>query len=380
MRRGRPWSVLGIAPALLLSCAALPAVAHLPTTTGPARAVALPVRLSDLSCPTSLVCVAYGSDATGAPVMFRTTDGAAAWTQESLAPSTPDGYPKEGLSCSTASQCLGYATGELDGIASVLYTAFIETTDGGATWTTRPVDNFGGSNVSDPTCAAPRDCYAIKNLSSVIRSTDGGASWKAVPGSGWPSPTCGGCSSAGLDDLSCPHASTICFVVAQDATNAFEFGRTSQGGARLDRIAHLPGVRGRGGYLVSCGSARACLVVNAFSTKVLTTSDAGTRWVARSLPAAVDAVHALSCPSVSVCVALVHERTHNGQLLAATTRDDGASWTVVAVSSAPAPLWTASLSCPSASDCYVAGPAAAPSGSVYARTGASTRWVRTAVT
>jgi hypothetical protein len=313
------------------------------------------------------------------PIIFRTSDRAATWTPQFVAANTPSGFPKEGISCATSAQCLAFVTGELNGNASVLYTAFVETTDGGSKWTTRPVDNFGGSNVTGPTCATPLSCYAISDVSSVIRSSNGGASWKKVPGSGWPPAACGGCSSAGLDDLSCVHLSTACVVVGQNAATAFEFGRTSSGGARIDRTALLAGVRGRGGYLVSCASVDSCVVVNLFGTRVLATSDAGARWAPRSLPAAVDIVHALSCPSTSVCVALVSERTHHGLLLAATTRNDGLSWTVAAVSAAPNPLWTASLSCPSTSTCYVDGPAATPDGSVYVRNGLTARWVRRAV-
>jgi hypothetical protein len=190
---------------------------------------------------------------------------------------------------------------------------------------------------------------------------------------------CGGCSSAGIDALWCVRASTACFVAGHTATTAFEFGATSSGGTRLDRTALLAGVRGRGGYLVSCSSADSCVAANLFGARVLATSDGGARWVLRSLPTAVDIVHALSCPSANVCVALVSERTRHGLLLAATTRNDGLSWTVAAVSPAPDPLWTASLSCPSTNTCYVDGPAATPDGSVYVRNGLTARWVRTAV-
>jgi len=379
MRRSRAWSVVGVAPLLLLCCASLAAGAVLPSATPREAAVTPPVRLEALSCPTAIVCVALGTDANGAPVFFRTTDGAATWTPQAVPPGTPTGYPREGLSCATAAQCLAFVTGERNGIASVLYTAFIETTDGGSKWSTRPVDNFGGSNATDPTCAAPVGCYVIRDTSSVIRSTNGGASWKAVPGSGWPPPACGGCSSAGFDDLSCVRASTTCFAVGRSAATAFEFGATSHAGARLDRTTLLSNVRGRGGYLVSCASVHSCMVVNLFSSRVLTTSSAGAQWVSRSLPTSVDAVHALSCGTTNECVALVHERTHRGLLLAATTRNDGLSWSIAAVSPAPSALWTASISCPNATRCYVDGPAATPDGSVYVRVGPNARWVRKAV-
>lgn len=375
MRRARSCGVLGVAALVLVLCSSLAPGAAASSATRP-RASA--IRLADLSCPTPKVCVAFGTDANGAPVLFRTSDRAATWTPESVAASTPSDDPREGLSCASASQCLAFVTGELNGIASVLYTAFISTTDGGTKWTTRPVDNFGGSNVTDPTCSAPLSCYAIRDLSSVIRSTDGGVTWKKVPGSGWSPPSCGGCTLAGIDDVSCVHASTVCFIVGQSGSSAFEFGLTSDGGTRIDRTTLLANVRGRGGYLVSCASVHSCMVVNLFSARVLTTSDAGARWALRSLPTTVDTVHALSCPSTNVCVALVNERTHKGLLLAATTRNDGVSWTVAAVSPVADPLWAASISCPSTSSCYVDGPAT-PDGSVYVRSGVGARWVRTAV-
>lgn len=374
-RRGRTLWASFVPSIVLLFCGTLALAAATPVAAR-VRTVVAPIRLAGLSCPARNTCVVFGTDGDGFPALFRTSDTAAHWTEESVPADTPSGFPKEAVTCASTAQCLAYSTGQLNGIASVLYTAFLGTTDGGTTWTTRPVDNFGGSNVTDPTCVAPRSCYAIRDLSSIIRSTNDGASWKTVPGSGWPPRTCGGCASAELDDLSCPSA---CFVVGQSASNAFEFGRSSEGGTRIDRVALLPGVRGRGGYLVSCATAQTCMVANLFGTMVLTTTDAGAKWVTRSLPTAVDTVHAMSCPSTNVCVALVHERTHDGILLAATTRNDGLSWSVEAISPDPDPLWAASLSCPTTTVCFVDGPAT-PNGSVYVRSGpAGSRWVRTAV-
>ena len=278
------------------------------------------------------------------------------------------------VSCATPSDCLAVGLGGSSGS----YPVFTETTDGGALWTTQPMSSgFGFSNWGDLSCALPPSCYLSKNLSSVMRSTDGGASWTRVPGSLWQA--IGGPDfPAWFDDMTCVRGSSVCAIVGTTSRNTFEFGETRDGGTTLHRIAVLRDVRGKDGYLVSCATPQTCMVASPLRTRVLTTIDGGARWAIRSLPKEIEQVHAISCPTATECVALVVGSRHPAELLAGTTLNGGMSWSMSTVAPDPDPNSTASISCPSAAECYVDGPAT-PHGTVYVRAGTQGRWVQTSV-
>lgn len=334
--------------------------------------VTLPVLLEGLSCPSVSHCVTVGVDATGASVIYVTSNGATSWTPETVPVNTP--YLRQ-VSCATSSECIARGTGGESEPSSEPFPVFTETSDGGSAWTTQPVDQtLLDSTGGEVACASPPNCYMMSSP-GVLRSTNQGVSWSAVPGGQWQ-PSAPNWY-AGPDDMTCVRATSFCAIVGTDASGAFEF-RATRGDAHVVELAVLKHVGGDpGDFSVSCASPRSCMVVSDLRAKALLTSDGGVRWAIRSLPKEVTEVDSISCPTASECIALVIGSRHPGFLLAATTRDGGIGWSLSAISPDPK-SYIASIICPSSSRCYVAGPAT-PHGSVYMRVAIDGQWRRTNV-
>jgi photosystem II stability/assembly factor-like uncharacterized protein len=324
----------------------------------------VPVSLVGLSCPSQNACVTVGVDASGASVIYVTTVGGASWTSETVPVNTPD---LRQVTCATSSECI--AGGEVGD--SQTYPVFTGTTDGGALWTTQPVDLSLLDSFGTVACGAPPNCYLLTNQ-GVARSTNQGINWSLMPGGRWQSTL-----TASPNDVTCVRGTTFCAIVGTNSSGAFEFRETRDGGSRIVQVAELKHVADNGAFLASCGSPRSCVVVSRLGARVLSTTNSGAKWAIRSLPKEVTEVESISCPTPSECVALVLGRRHLGTLLAATTRDGGASWSLSGISPDPKRS-IADINCPSASRCYVAGPAT-PHGSVFVRYAINGSWHRTNV-
>jgi photosystem II stability/assembly factor-like uncharacterized protein len=296
-----------------------------------------PTQFSDVSCPTALICTAIGTGASDQGAILRTTDGGATWTRQVPPAATP--Y-LSAVDCPTAAFCLAesYDSGG-NAPTEISYSIFTATTDAGATWTTST--SASSPSGTAPVCAGATRCY-LSATSSVSRSTDGGASWQRLSMSGWRS----------IDTIACVLRSA-CFVLGMPTgSRTPEFGRITGYGARFLRVAALPALQGVDPSWLSCASLQSCAAigVTAKGPLFLTTSDGGTVWRIRSLPGSIRTVVGVSCARGGYCVVA---GTHRGvPLLTAATTDDGATWSVSRTSVGAI---GASISCPLAGTCFMAG-------------------------
>lgn len=298
-------------------------------------------------------CWVIGTGNTG-PIMLRTVNDGASWTQEVI----PAGLKKgaAGIDCPALNTC--YATSGygvikttngtdwslLAGSSTVTETSapstsiscpttlicFVtsglslnssqdvyETTDGGASWheiatcascagSVTGTIQFNESGISCPsatTCYAPGYESQFGNTSAAMLTTsDGGSTWSVQQG------MFGGASTLyGSDCLT----QTQCWVVGQpsgilgeptypyvasttDGTtwSPYTTGQTSSFGG------------GEPGGTISCVSSSACVVVNRLVVGVFVTTDGGSDWTNEALPSGAGQVFGTSCVTTGQCFAV----------------------------------------------------------------------------
>lgn len=314
-----------------------------------------------VSCATRAVCTAVGGGVQdNDPVILRTTDRGRSWTRQTP-PAGVGGL--SAVSCPTVQFCLATGTG-----FHAIYS--VTTTDGGATWS---VAGFlGGEDWFDVVdCVSAADCYAegADFGAALFHSTDGGADWSQamLPDQG------SSLSSVTRADLSCPTATT-CFLVRPNLDIAGEFAvyKSDDSGGTVTLLRHVTG----GSTVpdsISCWSATSCMVGGAGNgTRVLVTSDGGTRWSSLALPAGARDGVGVQCPAPSSCVLAA---TSSSGYLAATTSNAGASWSTAPIADVPAsePDSFGMLRCPTATACMVELPSA-PSFALYATADGARSW------
>jgi photosystem II stability/assembly factor-like uncharacterized protein len=184
----------------------------------------------------------------------------------------------------------------------------------------------------------------------------------------------GSMPSVALYSISCPSA-TICLAVGE-ATSAKRDGpgvvyRTTNGGTNWFAEPVPSGVLGLFG--VSCPSVSNCVAVGggtngAFKptpAQVIVTTSGGTSWTAEPIPADVMGLTAVSCSSLSDCVAVGDNpqaasgksgdvnTTSIGTILGTT--DGGSNWTVEYRLSTGKGQELYGVSCPNTVTCYAVG-------------------------
>jgi len=128
--------------------------------------------IQDISCSSTLHCLATGTTSTGAPEVAMTPDGGETWTTSTL-PSTPGIVGVLGAACRSGTTCIAIVTTSLSGASTIL-----ESSDDGAT--------FGA--LLDPSTAPVSQPLAVSCVATtcviVGRSTSGsGAALElATPG------------------------------------------------------------------------------------------------------------------------------------------------------------------------------------------------------
>jgi photosystem II stability/assembly factor-like uncharacterized protein len=115
--------------------------------------------------PTLLLSSRPGVALTGSGKIYRTTDGANSWTDVFSA-----GRPLN-------------KTAFLDGIHGAAVGAagaFLTTSDGGVTWTAKPLALPGAPNLIDVSCADALTCVMATGSNQLVRTTDGGSTGTLV--------------------------------------------------------------------------------------------------------------------------------------------------------------------------------------------------------
>ena len=310
-----------------------------------------------LSCPSASTCMAGGSLGQGA-VTVHTTDAGARWAAVDL----PTGISQlDAVACRAASVC------EAGGTISAGY-GIERTTNGGTAWVNQtlmytPTTPFGSGQLSSIVCSKESVCVAATTGSYIFRTNDGGTRWaddKTVPsgfapkavacpstsvcdavgggisrttdgGATWVSSTVPSASTADLVDIACPSVKVCEAVGYNDSTSGGALAlRTTDGGARWfgqkvpSNMAELSAVAcpststcevigasfaiSSGYTVLDCWGSPQCEMASSGSQPSypysLRTTDGGTRWVSKKLPANVGTLNSIACPSTSVCEAV----------------------------------------------------------------------------
>ncbi len=289
--------------------------------------------LTGLSCVSSTVCWASGTDSRGEPAVAETTDGGQAWaTMTPAGWATATWWPNT-IDCVSASTCWLAGQDEAHGVAPAL----VETTDGGTTWTQlsnlpaiTPYDPNGTYQLNGISCVSASSCVAVGGLNYsdgqavVITTADGGSSWTLSA-----DPTL--LKSQQLFGVSClttAAGSVRCVAAADAAAAAGPVTLVSpDGGATW---GHRQKFDSTGWFSsVSCATVNRCWVAGAGTSVALAgTLDGGTSWSTVSSDT-TDQEGSVSCLNRQVCVSAVNNALW-------VTQDDGGltAATVTAPSSA----------------------------------------------
>lgn len=260
------------------------------------------------------------------------------------------GEALSGVSCPSAAHCVAVGNYDDDqGGAGLLLT------DSGGSWTAAPApvpgkagSGAGNGTLSGVSCPSISHCVAVGSYDDAASVEEGlvvtgsGGSWTAVKA---PLPANSGAGygiyQALLTGVSCSSASQCVAVGEYWDSQGGQHGLllTLSKGSWRAAEAPLPDVAAGGGWLtgVSCPSASQCVAVGEYGAAgtggvgMLLTSKDGS-WKAAQAPRpansaeAGDTVSAVSCPSVSQCVAVGnYGPSTNGQMGLLLT-DSGGSW------------------------------------------------------
>lgn len=340
---------------------------------------------ADVVCPVASTCYAnQPSAAGGSGVVMRSDDGGATWRPRPL----PDGWRTTSpLACAGVERCLvgaHFETGSTPG--EVRDAAVLATIDGGANWSVGPLIP-GVADVVQIACSSSDECVGVgygppaptggTTTALAVVTADGGVSWAVV---GFPGPFVA--SDAGL---SCT-APRSCVVVGASSFAALASGGAeataaalySVDGGRTWHPAAMPSTLARL-QAVACGAANHCVAVGNppsavaspggrfGATESLVSVNGGQSWAIRgAITGSSVTVTGLSCPSAQDCWA-VGVLPGKAQGAVEATRDGGATWSSVALSSSPDKGQTASgptvlqiqgvssVSCPPSGPCTALG-------------------------
>ncbi|MHB8289841.1 MAG: WD40/YVTN/BNR-like repeat-containing protein, partial [Acidimicrobiales bacterium] len=314
-------------------------------------------RLSDISCPSALECVAVGYNSNSYYDVI-TKDGGAHWiTQGGQGPTDTPWY-YSGVSCANTKDCVvvgWYVT--LGGMVPVDTELVRTTTNGGATWTDQcgACNSYGSGSLDAVSCATPLDCVAI-GPQEIVATTDGGVSWTETDRTGLliQDDTLGGVSCATALD---------CVVVGANSVAGVTLA-TRDGGVSWTSENAPAGVSWLNG--VSCVTSSDCTAVGWTGNVgvILATANAGVTWSRENVPTSALALVGVSCVSVSSCVAVSVTQagkakgSYGSGILA--TSNAGNTWVSENVPHSAESL--NSVSCVTSSDCVAVGQSGAYGG------------------
>jgi len=272
------------------------------------------------------------------------------------------------LDCPTTTACYFVAYGP--GLASGEPPGGLEVThDGGRTWRQSPVPDV--AFLAGIGCAGADDCMTASSWpSSNVRffaTSDGGRSWPATRSPHVPAdvqvgalscPAAGHCIAVGERD------GVISSVVPPAPGQSTSYAMVTTDDGQTWKVTRLP--RGFGPQSLDCPGVDNCVAGG--DTQLLTpsgggevsySSDGGVSWALARLPAgprsgAYGSFTSISCADVADCVTTGSGgRASAGQVLVSS--DGGATWSESAASGLPRQFAARQISCPSSTDCWVAG-------------------------
>ena len=322
------------------------------------------IELSGVSCPAASQCVAVGNyaPADGGDGLLLTGSGDS-WTtvQPPLPANAEDGGANaevRGVSCPSVSQCV--AAGEYYDSAGVAQGLLL--TGSGGTWTAQEAplpanaavrSGMYEGQLTGVSCPSASQCVAVGEYEDTAGSWRGllltlaDGAWTAQEAS-LPHDTTDN-YAAWLNGVSCPAVSRCVAVGGYGSANGWSLLLTWSGGSWTPEQAPLPADATGGSTVsaVSCASVSQCVAVghygpttNGQAGLLLTDSD-GT-WTAARAPSAADGanggvlgVTSVSCPAVSQCVAVgAYDTTASDYEQGLLLTDSGGTW---AAAQAPLP-------------------------------------------
>jgi len=257
------------------------------------------------------------------------------------------------LACPTRTTC--YADLQAGGPGT--YSQIEVTHDGGTSWkrSNLPVTPSGAIPLS---CVNAETCATVGSDRSgdviFLETTDGGATWTAVAG---PS---GLTSSFGITLLSCT-TSESCIAVESDPSNlsGTAFGFVTSNGGTTWTASSLPPdflpIR------LQCTSNQRCILGGFYQSPIgsppvgaiLFSSDDGAVWNSATAPPGLGPLNAISCADSADCVANFSVGDGSSSEIL-TSADGGESWSAANASVLPGVLMTG-LSCPTTQECWASG-------------------------
>ena len=195
---------------------------------------------------------------------------------------------------------------------------------------------FPGAQIRGVSCPAAELCVGVSLTGSIFSSTNptgGSSAWKIVPLGGEKEP------HIHLTGVSCP-STTFCLAVAYGSKIVFSGSPTGDRSAwTVAELAEPLDFRG-----VSCPTVSLCVAVDNEGKIVASANPTGpaSAWTPAVSPAGINGLNGIACPSASLCV------TGNaGQILTSTSPATSA-WNVVTAGSG---LPVKGVSCPALTAC-----------------------------
>jgi photosystem II stability/assembly factor-like uncharacterized protein len=227
----------------------------------------------------------------------------------------------------------------------------IETTNGGASWSTLSLPygvaeteyNFDIYDIAGIDCLDVNTCFATVGLGSgaVLVTRDGGATWSlnVFPNSWY------------ISGISCPDDQT-CFIAGDGPNDAGSIYATTNGGTTwVDESASLPHQGGNYDTLssISCPTDLDCFATG--DQNMVATTDGGQTWTFQSIPEPTGQIYAVTCTGSSSCFAA---STTDSSVSILNTVDGGSQWEQQEAFSQPNDYL--GISCPTSAVCVSVGP------------------------
>jgi hypothetical protein len=278
----------------------------------------------------------------------------------------------EGVSCATASACIGVGSYYMSASNTNLSLA---DKWNGSSWVLQTTPNPSGSVLAEfsaISCPATTSCEAVGSYSTNAQSP-GTVLAERWNGTAWaiqstPSLTGGG----SLDGVSCPSAS-LCIAVGNfnnDNNLAEEWNGTKWSEQTIPAGQDLLSS-------VSCPSTTYCVAVGStFVDKPYALIWDGSTWKSVSIPAPANELSglaAISCFSSSACTATGSGLASSGQNVL-VERWNGTKWAIQTAPNRGTESQLAAVSCPSATSCTAIGNSGGPTGPALAEGWNGSTW------
>ena len=280
--------------------------------------VVLSQRSQAVSCPSSLTCFVAGDPT------YKTTDGGSTWMTQTAA-----GANRQLIACSDELHCAQ------DGNTPVGDAILLDTSDGGASWSSTLHVQYPVNFVGVLGCTTSLVCLAGGSLGVLYRSGDGGQTWNELDVA---------FTRNNFAAISCS-ADTFCVAVGGSTDAATLFIAVTHDGGQTWTRPTVPVDDSLTG--VSCYSTAVCVAVG-LNANAVSTTDGGQTWRVTNVNTGpnLNMFVGVSCPSKSTCFAA----TLGGLVFRST--DGGRSWG----KRGSFGFQLRGLDCPSTNVCYVAAP------------------------